>query len=211
MKKCVICGCEFIAIKSAVTCSKVCSDINKRNRKPSVNSKLNYTNKLKDQSLELQLPRYIIKEYGYDFIKSNKEVLDSLLLMHAMSGRLRIPEEAKQARLNARVTPTQISKRKLTERGPIVGKCAICGKDIVVIGKTKTCDSDECKQTLYHRNDKVYKDKYMSNEDNRIKHNIKVSEYYPARYAKFCEEAKAMNMTHREYKKYKKELKSLVD
>jgi predicted nucleic acid-binding Zn ribbon protein len=193
-KNCKICGNEFEAVKSAKTCSDECSDVNKKNRKQSIPSREKYRNTVKERSIELSLSQNVISEYGYDFIKSNPLVYESLLLQKNLSGRKFLSPEVKEARDNARVKPMDIYYRK---EHITIKQCLVCGGDFRAIGLTKTC-SDVCGSEMIKKNAAIGSKKWA--KDPKNKESVKASKKKSddKRYELIKQIAKECNTTTRD-------------
>ncbi len=197
MKKiCKICNNEFEASRSQKTCSTKCSDINKgiyiKNRP--TNNRLKYELKMEERSKELGLPKHYIKTYGYEFLKENTLVLETIKLQQLMTGKKDIPEEVKDIRKNARVTPKEINRRNFK---PTVRTCKICGGEYTGIGPKKTC-SDICSDKLKKETVIKSRERYKG-----VKWNInpiKQKESYEIRWMRIKSVSLWFNITTREAK-----------
>ena len=91
---CIICGKEFILnIHNQKCCSIECRKIHRNNRTRNINY---------NKEIELGLPKEYIRLYGYDFLKNNPVVLESVKLIQQLIGHKNIPIEIKESRLNNR-------------------------------------------------------------------------------------------------------------
>lgn len=192
-KNCRVCGNEFFASNNRITCSDICSSINKKEKRK-LNK--NWDTKMREASNELGLPRQYIDEYGYDFLTKNPIVVEALRIQYFMTGRYNgLPDDVVEARKLARKTPKECNREKFV---PKVRSCKICGGDYIGRGSQKTC-SDKCSSELNKRTIKLNRERNKGKVYKRDKEKIKAD--YKKRWAEISALAKEKGITTREAKK----------
>ena len=97
---CIICGKEFLKKTSDITCSSECHKQNDKNLKSEYNKiypKVRYI-WLLNKAKELNITPYYLQEYGYNFLKENPEVLETLKILNNFTCHTNIPEDIREAR-----------------------------------------------------------------------------------------------------------------
>lgn len=197
IKNCIVCNTEFDAKGSSKSCSKVCSKSRHKITCSRNKAKLrdNYKRLMKNRSDEIGLPTHYIDNYGYEFLKENKEVLDALKVIHMMTGRFKgLPEEVVNARINARKTWRDAKKKE-----PKIRQCKICNSDYTGRGGIKTCSnkcSIELRNLTISKNRERHKGKYIRDKETKRMDYIK-------RWNKIKAISLEMGITTREARKVK--------
>lgn len=196
-KNCRVCGNEFFAVRSSVTCSKECSDSNKRNRnKDSLKrGNINFRLKCDEYSKEIGLPSHYVRTYGIKFLKDNPSVVETLKISHLLIGKKNIPDYVVELRRSARKTPSECNREKFV---PKVRQCKICNSDYTGRGSQKTC-SDKCSSELNKRTIELNRERNKGKVYKRDKEKQKIN--YEKRWSEISRLAKERGITTREAKK----------
>lgn len=162
--ECVECGKTFQHYykgkrgRKFKTCSKECRRIRKNRLR----------NERRDKKREVMrvyaeknnLTERTVNHYGIDLLESNKELKESLQVIHMVNGRKNLPDEARRVREGLRKKPADYQHKRYNGK---VKPCKNCGEDFRSSIKHKTYCSDECrdnKQKELNRNRNIkYKNK----------------------------------------------------